>query len=81
AMAFLAALRGAVQFPREVTVLGPAPAPMEKRGGRWRAQLLLQSAARPELHRTLDACSDAAPGLAESRGVRWFVEVDPQDLF
>jgi primosomal protein N' (replication factor Y) len=81
AMAFLAALRGAVQFPREVTVLGPAPAPMEKRGGRWRAQLLLQSAARPALHRALDACTDAAPGLAESRGVRWFIEVDPQDLF
>ncbi|NHA15713.1 primosomal protein N' [Thioalkalivibrio sp. XN279] len=81
AMAFLAALRDAVRVPRTVTVLGPAPAPMEKRGGRWRAQLLLQSAARPALHRALDACSDAAPGLAESRGVRWFIEVDPQDLF
>ena len=81
AMAFLAALRGAVRVPRGVVLLGPAPAPMEKRGGRWRAQLLLQSAARPALHRALDACSEAAPGLAESRGVRWFVEVDPQDLF
>ena len=81
AMAFLAALRGAVAVPRGITVLGPAPAPMEKRGGRWRAQLLLQSAARPALHRALDACSDTAPGLAESRGVRWFIEVDPQDLF
>jgi len=81
AMAFLAALRGTVAFPPGVTVLGPAPAPMEKRGGRWRAQLLLQSAARPGLHAALDACMHAAPGLAESKGVRWFVEVDPQDLF
>ncbi len=81
AMAFLAALRGTVEFPTGVTVLGPAPAPMEKRGGRWRAQLLLQSAARPGLHGALDACMHAAPGLAQSKGVRWFVEVDPQDLF
>jgi hypothetical protein len=41
----------------------------------------LQSAARPALHRALDACMHATPGLAESKGVRCFVEVDPQDLF
>jgi primosomal protein N' (replication factor Y) (superfamily II helicase) len=64
-----------------LTVLGPAPAPMEKRGGRWRAQLVLQSGTRPALHAALAELRALAPALPESRGIRWFVEVDPQDLF
>jgi primosomal protein N' (replication factor Y) (superfamily II helicase) len=81
AMRFLATCRGVLQAPASLVVLGPAPAPMEKRGGRWRAQLLLQSPARPELHGALAKLKALAPTLAESRGVRWFIEVDPQDLF
>jgi primosomal protein N' (replication factor Y) (superfamily II helicase) len=81
AMRFLAACRAALSAPPELLVLGPAPAPMEKRGGRWRAQLLLQCAARPALHGALARLRDFAPTLPESRGVRWFIEVDPQDLF
>jgi primosomal protein N' (replication factor Y) (superfamily II helicase) len=81
AMRFLAAARAALRVPADVVALGPAPAPMERRGGRWRAQLLLQSAARPALHAILGELQALAPGLAESRGVRWFVEIDPQDLF
>jgi primosomal protein N' (replication factor Y) (superfamily II helicase) len=78
---FLAACRAALGAPENVAVLGPAPAPMEKRGGRWRAQLLLQSAARPALHAALAGLRAVAPTLPEARGVRWFVEVDPQELF
>jgi len=81
ALRFLGACRAALRLPSGVMALGPAPAPMEKRGGRWRAQLLLQSAARPALHRALDELAALAPDLAESQGVRWFFEVDPQDLF
>jgi len=81
AMAFLAACRAAVGSCAGVTVLGPAPAPMEKRAGRWRAQLLLQSAARPALHQALAAFRRFATNLPEARGVRFFFEVDPQDLF
>jgi len=81
AMRFLGACRVALAKPADLVVLGPAPAPMEKRGGRWRAQLLLQSAARPALHGALADLKALAPTLAEGRGVRWFFEVDPQDLF
>lgn len=81
AMRFLAACRSRLQAPEGLAVLGPAPAPMEKRGGRWRAQLLLQSGARPTLHAALAELKGIAPDLPESRGVRWFFEVDPQDLF
>ncbi|WP_346763836.1 primosomal protein N' [Wenzhouxiangella sp. XN24] len=81
AMTFLAACRRATAAPEGVAVLGPAPAPMEKRGGRWRAQLLLQSAERPALHQALAAFRGLATDLPEARGVRCFFEVDPQDLF
>jgi primosomal protein N' (replication factor Y) (superfamily II helicase) len=81
AMRFLAACRSTLVAPANVAVLGPAPAPMEKRGGRWRAQLLLQSGARPTLHAALADLRAIAPTLPESRGVRWFLEVDPQELF
>ena len=81
ALGFLQALRDALGRPEGVAILGPAPAPMEKRGGRWRAQLLLQAAQRPALHRALDACQDHAAGLAAAHRARWFIEVDPLDLF
>ncbi|HEX4976199.1 MAG TPA: primosomal protein N', partial [Pseudomonadales bacterium] len=38
---------------QHVELLGPIPAPMEKRAGRYRAQLLLQSAQRKALHQAL----------------------------
>lgn len=39
-----------------IELLGPVPAPMERRAGRIRAQLLLQSNARAPLHRLLLKC-------------------------
>ncbi|HRP86330.1 MAG TPA: primosomal protein N' [Gammaproteobacteria bacterium] len=81
ALRFLAACRARLHPSATLVVLGPAPAPMEKRSGRWRAQLLLQSGARPTLHAALAELKAIAPDLPESRSVRWFFEVDPQDLF
>jgi primosomal protein N' (replication factor Y) len=81
ALEFLQSLRQALGRPEGITVLGPAPAPMEKRGGRWRAQLLLQAARRPALHAALHRCAAAAAGLPAAKNLRWHIEVDPQDLF
>jgi primosomal protein N' (replication factor Y) (superfamily II helicase) len=81
AMRFLAAARAAGAWPVGVTVLGPAPAPMERRGGRWRAQLLLHADSRPPLHEALSGLQAMLAGIPEARGVRCFFEVDPQDLF
>ncbi len=64
----------------EVAILGPVAAPMPRRAGRYRAQLLVQgprSALRPFL-------SGWAPQLAEidgARRVRWSLDIDPVDLF
>ncbi|ADJ27017.1 primosomal protein N' [Nitrosococcus watsonii] len=63
-----------------VTLLGPVPAPMERRVGRYRAQLLLQGSARAPLQRLLTAWVPALERLQAARRVRWSLDVDPVDL-
>jgi primosomal protein N' (replication factor Y) len=64
-----------------VELLGPVPAPMERRAGRYRAQLLLQANARAPLHRLLTPWSQALEQLPGGRAVRWSLDIDPIDLF
>jgi len=73
-------LLGALQLGG-VELLGPVPAPMERRAGRFRAQLLLQSSARAPLHRLMAAWLPLLEQLPDSRTVRWSLDVDPIDLF
>ena len=65
----------------QVELLGPVPAPMERRAGRHRAQLLLQSSSRAPLHRLLGIWVVQLESLPEARQVRWSLDVDPIDLF
>ena len=63
-----------------VELLGPVPAPMERRAGRYRAQLLVQANERALLHGFLDRWLAALPTCREARRVRWSLDVDPLDL-
>ena len=63
-----------------VRVLGPAPSQMERREGRYRAQLLFQSKQRSALHELLHSTLSAVRDSRESRRVRWSVDVDPIEL-
>lgn len=62
-------------------VLGPAPAPMERLGGRFRAQLLLQSDKRSTLNNSLSHLCQFIDRLSGARKCRWSIDVDPVDLF
>jgi primosomal protein N' (replication factor Y) len=62
-------------------VLGPAPAPLARRAGWHRWQLLLQSDKRSVLHNAIDRLLAAIPNLEEFRRVRWSIDVDPVDLY
>ncbi|HSG89866.1 MAG TPA: primosomal protein N' [Pseudomonadales bacterium] len=62
-----------------VQVLGPVPALMARRAGRYRAQLLLRADDRGPLHRLLAATLADLDALPEARRVRWSLDVDPQD--
>jgi primosomal protein N' (replication factor Y) len=60
---------------------GPVPAPMPKRAGRARAQLLLRATERKVLQSALGAASAGWYALPEARRVRWSLDVDPIDLY
>lgn len=66
--------------PDKVHVLGPVPAPMERRAGKYRAMLMLQCAERPALHGYLTQLLELARTLPEGRQCRWHVDVDPVDM-
>ncbi len=61
-------------------VSSPVPAPMERRAGRYRAQLLLEGPDRPGLQRFLELWVSRLWTLPRTRGLRWSLDVDPQDM-
>ena len=65
----------------DVEVFGPLPAPMEKRAGRYRMQLILQSTQRKSLHQALQPWSQSLSSLKTGSKVRWSVDVDPYDTY
>ena len=64
-----------------VELLGPITSPMERRAGRYRAQLLLQANSRAQLHRLLTPLCNNLENLPSARQSRWSLDVDPIDLF
>lgn len=81
-LGFLTAARRLAEGLRrpEVEAMGPVPAPMERRGGRYRAQLLLRSVSRASLQAFLGPWVEALDRLGGRRGLRWSLDVDPIDL-
>ncbi len=82
AIEFLAAARAQAERlgADGVRLLGPAPAPMERRAGRYRAQLLAESASRAKLHRFLAGWREALAALPAAGRTRWSLDVDPLEL-
>lgn len=64
-----------------VQLMDPVPSPMERRAGRYRAQLLVQSSKRAPLHAMLALWLDELGEQKTARHVRWSVDVDPADLY
>ncbi|NOT11293.1 MAG: primosomal protein N' [Methylococcaceae bacterium] len=62
-------------------ILGPVSAPMARRAGLYRFQLLFQNTKRQELHALLDWLMPKIEQLKQSRKVRWSLDVDPVDLY
>ncbi len=81
ALDFLTAARRLAGSPAGVKLLGPVPAAMAKRAGRYHSQLLLESADRVALHRLLAPWLEKLAELPSARRVRWALDVDPIDLF
>jgi primosomal protein N' (replication factor Y) len=82
AVAFLEHVRSAAAAEHEtrVAVLGPAPLPMERKDGRYRAQLLFRCAERAPLHRLVERTLLAVRNLAAARRARWSIDIDPLEV-
>ncbi|MCW2066779.1 UNVERIFIED_ORG: primosomal protein N' (replication factor Y) [Stenotrophomonas maltophilia] len=81
ANAFLLAARKLLGEQNVVEAYGPMPAPMPRRAGYQRTQLLLSAAQRPPLHGVLAQLVPQLYALPEARKVRWSLDVDPTDLY
>jgi primosomal protein N' (replication factor Y) len=82
AMAFLEQVRSAAGSEQEtrVAVLGPAPLPMERKDGRYRAQLLFRCSDRAPLHRLVGRTLLAVRNSSGARRVRWSIDIDPLEV-
>ncbi len=80
---FLQAVRRCIErdADRTLEISGPLPAPMPRRAGYQRAQLLLSAPERRALHAALDAALPEIHALPGARKVRWSLDVDPVDLY
>jgi primosomal protein N' (replication factor Y) (superfamily II helicase) len=83
AMAFLNTARDAAKALRApaTRILGPVSAPMPRRAGRYRAQLLLQAPTHTPLQRLLARWLPELEVLPQAKRVRWSIDVDPAELF
>ena len=81
-------MQGFLREAREVFVAregvqlnGPMPAPMARRAGKARGQILLDATQRAPLHAALHDWLPRLQALKSARKVRWSLDVDPLDLF
>ena len=81
-MAFLLAIKTTLQkyASKDLELLGPISAPMEKRAGRFRAQLLFRSCERSKLQSLLTLLDQEIKKSKLSRQVRWSLDIDPQEM-
>jgi primosomal protein N' (replication factor Y) len=78
---FISQLLEALPRIEDVDLLGPVPAPMEKRAGRFRYQLLISAWERGPLHAQLHQLMHLICGMPGTRKVRWSLDVDPVEMF
>jgi primosomal protein N' (replication factor Y) len=64
-----------------VIARGPMPAPMPRRAGVMRAQILIEAAERSAMQSFLARWIGALRALRNTKPVRWSIDVDPVDLY
>lgn len=81
---FLRQVRGIFEtnpvYDEHTPVLGPIPAPLARRAGKYRWQLLLQAPNRRIMQTLLRSAKPAILLLPLAKKVRWSLDIEPQDL-
>ncbi|ODS63915.1 MAG: primosomal protein N' [Arenimonas sp. SCN 70-307] len=78
---FLREAHAAFPAREGVRANSPMPAPMARRAGRARGQLLLDASQRAPLHAALREWLPLLRAMRSARRVRWSLDVDPTDLY
>ncbi len=79
--AFLRDAHQACEHQNQIEISAPMPAPMARRAGKMRGQILLSANQRPVLQKILHEWVQRLYGLKSARKVRWSLDVDPVDLY
>jgi primosomal protein N' (replication factor Y) len=74
-------LKASRSSSQKFQLFGPAPAPMTRRAGVHRAQLLLRAAQAQTLQKMLSSAIPQLEQLPETKRIRWSLDVDPVELF
>ena len=77
---FLREARDHLHGNNGLTIFGPVAAPIEKRRGRYRSQLIIQSGNRNLLRKALAPWCRRLESMPGSKRARWFLDIDPQDM-
>ncbi len=78
---FLNQVKNLMQPCASLHILGPIPAPMPRRAGRYRMQLLLQAEERKTLQKLLTDTMPLIEKIKSKSRVRWSLDVDPLEMF
>lgn len=65
---------------KELEIYGPVTAPIEKRAGRYRSQLIVQAKNRKIIQKSLAAWIMLIEKVPEAKKVQWSLDVDPIDM-
>ena len=65
---------------QDIVILGPALAPLEKKGGYYRMQLLIKSKSRNILSQAMTKLRAQLHRQKITNGIIWSIDIDPQDM-
>ena len=77
---FLNDVRQTLQRQSALQLIGPLPANIYKRAGRFRMILIVQAAERRIVHASIASQLDYIESLSSASRVRWAIDVAPTDL-
>lgn len=78
--AFLAAMATTLSVDDEFEVIGPMPAPLDRKAGKFRRQLMFQAKTRSRLQKETERMLAQVNTLPCVKKCRWSLDRDPQDL-
>ena len=78
-MKFLSELKRHRVADPDCQMIGPIPAAMARRKNRYRTQLVISARGRARLSTVVTSLVAVAESTRHSRGLKWFVDIDPYE--